>query len=289
MAGIMDSIGKAVSKAVEGAKDLYEKAKPGIDDALEKVSGEAKELYEKARPGVEEALGKVAEGAKNLADKAKEAVQNAAETGEKADAAAKDALDDIPEAPKAPETEKPRNVLEQIDQEVKDQVQKMRDAATKADPIHEYFQKTYNKKAEPADTESQPEKPSGLEGLAEMAKEAAAKAHSAAEQMGKALSEGVQNLGAKVQEAFDNAKGVEAAQDVTDAVKDDLAKAEAEAKAAVEEAAETVEDAVDEATEAVEEAKEAAAPIFEGPTAETLSEIFETKASEETPSRPHED
>ena len=42
MAGLMDELGKAVSKlsdlggkAVEGAKDLFEKAKPGIEDTFE--------------------------------------------------------------------------------------------------------------------------------------------------------------------------------------------------------------------------------------------------------------
>ena len=41
MAGLMDGLNKAVSKlqdigekAVDGAKELYEKAKPGIDEAL---------------------------------------------------------------------------------------------------------------------------------------------------------------------------------------------------------------------------------------------------------------
>ena len=60
MAGIMDSINKAVSKAVDGAKDIFDKAKPGIDEALDKVTDGAKDLIEKARPGVEEAFGKVA-------------------------------------------------------------------------------------------------------------------------------------------------------------------------------------------------------------------------------------
>ena len=56
MAGLMDELGKAVSKlsdlggkAVEGAKDLFEKAKPGIEDTFEKVTDGARNLAEKVR------------------------------------------------------------------------------------------------------------------------------------------------------------------------------------------------------------------------------------------------
>ena len=54
MAGIMDGLGKAVSKlanlgekAVDGAKDLYEKAKPAVEETFDKVTDGAKDLIDK--------------------------------------------------------------------------------------------------------------------------------------------------------------------------------------------------------------------------------------------------
>ena len=76
MAGIMDGLGKAVSKlanlgekAVDGAKDLYEKAKPAVEETFDKVAGYRDkeknyyknriERYEKCRDQVIETADKL--------------------------------------------------------------------------------------------------------------------------------------------------------------------------------------------------------------------------------------
>ena len=129
MAGIMDELGKAVSKlsdlggkAVEGAKDLFEKAKPGLEETFEKVSDGAKNLADKAKPVVADALDKMADGAKGLADKARTGAEEAAE--------------------------KVKDAKEQINDEVKSQVAEIRASQTGTDPIHDYIQSKFIKREE---------------------------------------------------------------------------------------------------------------------------------------------
>ena len=245
MAGLMDELGKAVGKAVDGAKDLFEKAKPAVAGALDKMG----------------------DGAKNLADKAKGAAEG-----------------------------KP-DLKGQISDEVKAQVEQIRNAAVGTDSIHDYIQGKFAKteeKMEEAKEEAdkaikeiaddaKQEADKKMQDFAEGARQAADKAEAATQDVLKAVGDGVRTLADKVKDTFEQVKGetakaVEAAKQEADAQPEATAGNIETVADKAEVAAETIENAADKAESATEAAKEI---ILEGPSAETLSEVFETDTTEE--------
>ena len=167
MEGFKDSLNKAVSKIQEGAKglldktdidekvvatakDLKGKAQELLDktDVDEKVVAAAKDLKGKAQELLDktDVDEKVVAAAKDLKDKAQAAIGLAKPGVEdafnKAAASAKSLFDQSVEMIQTP---KPKDAMEQIQDEVADQVDEIRAASTTAtDPIHDYFQKKFH-------------------------------------------------------------------------------------------------------------------------------------------------
>ena len=81
-----------------------------------------------AKPGVEDAFNKAAAGAKSLFDQTIEQIQ----------------------------TPKPKDAMEQIQDEVNAQFGEIRAASTATDPIHDYFQKKFQDPEAPADAPEEP-------------------------------------------------------------------------------------------------------------------------------------
>ena len=125
MAGLFDGLNKAVSKL----QDLGGKAVDG-----------AKELAGKASPELKEGIDKVTDGAKDLADRVADGAK---------------ALRDKVAAPSA--AEPPKDLFEQIDREVREQVKQMREAAANSDdPIHAFFQAQRQAKTDAAQAAEDP-------------------------------------------------------------------------------------------------------------------------------------
>ena len=239
MAGLFDGLNKAVSKlqglgekAVDGAKELFEKTPPELREGLDKVADGAKELagkavdgakelYEKTSPELREGLDKVADGARALRDKL--------------------------ETPAAPEA--PKDLHAQIEEEVREKLAAWRNAATTgSDPIHDYIQ-GLGKKAEEAPAEpeapSEPETPaeperdettpeippesaapaSSLDELAEQARLAVEKARDAADELPGLLGDQAESLSQKVLETARRAGA--ALDDIPKHLSDFLAQADA--------------------------------------------------------------
>ena len=175
MEGFKENLNKAVSKIQEGAKglldktdldekvvaaakDLKGKAQELLDktDVDEKVVSAAKDLKGKAQELLDktDVDEKVVAAAKDLKDKAKAAIGQAKPGVEDAfNKAAADAKSLFDQTIEKIQTPKPKDAMEQIQDEVNDQVDEIRAAATTAsDPIHDYFQK----KAAPVEGPEEP-------------------------------------------------------------------------------------------------------------------------------------
>ena len=197
-----------------------------------------------------DALDKMGEGAKNLANKLDGAGDSAAA--------------------------RTREIRQELSDEVKAQVDEIRGAKTGTDSIHDFIQAKYAPKAEEAKAEAG----DALTEAAEGAKQAAEKAESAAGEVIEAMSASLNDMSEKIKDTFEQIQG-----DATGAVEAAKAEAEqavAEAEAAADAVTENVEDAAEATAENVEAAGDKAKEIIlEGPTAETLSEVFGTEPAEE--------
>jgi len=87
------------------------------------------------------------------------------------------------------------------------------------------------------------------------------------------VGDGVRTLADKVKDTFEQVKG-----EVTKAAETAKQKADAQAEAAAEATVEAAETVADKAEATAEAAKEI---IVEGPSADTISEVFETDSAEE--------
>ena len=140
MSGLMDELNKAVSKVQEGAKDLLDKTQ--ID---EKIVGAAKDLKDKTQEFLDKTDidDKITGVARDLKARAQETFEKARvqETFDKAAAGAKSLFEQSLEKV---QPSKPKDAMEQIQDEVDQQVKDIRTAATASDPIHDFFQQKYN-------------------------------------------------------------------------------------------------------------------------------------------------
>ena len=239
----MAGILDGLNKAVSKLTDM---GKSVLDktDIDEKIVETAKGLKDKAQQALDKTDidEKIVETAKGAVEKGKEAVSAAAEKV----AAVKGS---VPEAPK--------DAMGQIKDEVSAQVEQIRSATTGSDPIHDYIQNKYHAEEKPAEPE--PQKPDTLQDAVEQARAAAEKANDAAEMVQSAVDAKLQNISDRAKAAYEEARDTVAAkaQEIVDGVKGEISETAEAAQAA-----------------------DVAPEILEGPTADTLAEVFETAAPE---------
>lgn len=108
-----------MSEIRDGLENVAEKVQEGVDRA---IAG-AKDVYEKAKPYIEDGIEMVKDGAQSLYERVKPAIENLTDNSDKTS-----------------------EVREEINREVEEQVQKIRESAVTPTPFTEYIRQNFGKK-----------------------------------------------------------------------------------------------------------------------------------------------